>query len=71
MDPTSRDMFKEDEDSVKFLQDETVQQKLATALTLQEVKVAEYDAIYYPGGCVYSVLNQERQPTILRSGMVP
>lgn len=64
-------MFKEDEDSVKFLQDATVQQKLATALTLQEVKVAGYDAIYYPGGCVYSVLRYEQQPMVLRSDMDP
>lgn len=63
-------MFKEDEDSVKFLQDDTVQQKLAATLTLQEVKVAEYDAIYYPGGYVFSVLDHERRPTIRRSGTV-
>jgi len=50
VDAGSVEAFKGDEDSVKFLQDETVMQKLAKAITLHEVKVSDYDAIFYPGG---------------------
>lgn len=50
MDPTSVEQFKEDEESVKFLQDETVKQKLATALVLSTVKISDYDVIFYVGG---------------------
>ncbi|KAF6766129.1 ThiJ/PfpI [Ephemerocybe angulata] len=33
-----------------FLKDETVKQKLATAMKLSEVDPADYDAVFYPGG---------------------
>lgn len=42
-------MFTDDE-SVKFLNDETVKTKLANAKRLTEVKADDYDAIFYVGG---------------------
>ena len=39
-----------DDESVKFLQDETVTQKFAQAKKLSEVNVADYAAIFYVGG---------------------
>ncbi|KAG6825935.1 hypothetical protein H0H92_001804 [Tricholoma furcatifolium] len=39
-----------DEGCVKFLQDETVNAKLANAKKLTEVNVKDYDAIFYVGG---------------------
>lgn len=39
-----------DEESVKFLVDPEVKAKLATAKRLSDVKVADYDAIFYVGG---------------------
>ncbi|KAF9534873.1 class I glutamine amidotransferase-like protein [Crepidotus variabilis] len=39
-----------DEESVKFLKDETVIQKLATAKKLTEVNSKDYDAVFYVGG---------------------
>ena len=39
-----------DEQSVGFLQDEEVKQKLANALVLSTVSVNNYDAIFYVGG---------------------
>jgi len=39
-----------DNESVKFLQDETVKAKLANAKKLTEVKASDYDAVFYPGG---------------------
>ncbi|KAF5337050.1 hypothetical protein D9611_003118 [Ephemerocybe angulata] len=33
-----------------FLKDETVKQKLASAMKLSEVDPADYDAVFYPGG---------------------
>lgn len=42
-------MFKDDE-SVKFLRDETVVKKLATAKKLSEVDPSQYDAVFYVGG---------------------
>lgn len=50
VDAKSVELFKEDEEAVKFLQDEIVQQKLASALVLQDVKISDYDAVFYPGG---------------------
>jgi len=52
LDPTSARIFKEDPDSIKFLADETVQQKLASALLLRDVKLSDYDVLYYVGGSV-------------------
>jgi len=49
LDQGSVQMFK-DEGSVKFLNDETVKAKLATAKTLSEVDVEAYDAVFYVGG---------------------
>jgi putative intracellular protease/amidase len=42
-------MFTDDE-SVKFLQDKTVQDKFANAKKLSDVSVNDYDAIFYIGG---------------------
>ncbi|KAK2466169.1 hypothetical protein APHAL10511_001811 [Amanita phalloides] len=39
-----------DDESVKFLKDETVRVKLANAKKLSEVNVKDYDAIFYVGG---------------------
>ncbi|KAF8320728.1 class I glutamine amidotransferase-like protein [Clavulina sp. PMI_390] len=50
LDPTSVEGFKDDEESTKFLNDDAVKQKLATALPLKDVKVGDYDVIFYVGG---------------------
>jgi len=42
--------FAEDKGSAKFLNDETVKEKLAKAKKLADVKVSDYDAIFYVGG---------------------
>lgn len=42
-------MFTDDE-SVKFVNDETIKAKLANAKKLSEVNVKDYDAVYYVGG---------------------
>ena len=42
-------MYKDDQ-SVAFLSDETVKQKLAAAKKLSDVNASEYDAIFYVGG---------------------
>ncbi|KAK7696030.1 hypothetical protein QCA50_000671 [Cerrena zonata] len=49
VDEGSVQMFKDDE-SVKFLQDETVKSKLASTKKLSDVNVKDYDAIFYVGG---------------------
>lgn len=43
-------MFKEDKESIQFLNDETVKQKLASAKKISEVQSKDYDAIFYVGG---------------------
>ncbi|PFH51466.1 hypothetical protein AMATHDRAFT_142559 [Amanita thiersii Skay4041] len=50
VDQRSIEAFAKDEDSVKFLSDETVKAKLANAKKLTEVNVQTYDAIFYVGG---------------------
>ncbi|KAI0347107.1 ThiJ/PfpI [Trametopsis cervina] len=50
IDPSSVDSYKEDEESVKFLNDETVKAKLASAKPLSAVSADDYDAIFYVGG---------------------
>jgi len=35
---------------VRFLNDDVVKSKLASALPLSEVDASKYDAIFYPGG---------------------
>ncbi|KAF7332171.1 Glutathione-independent glyoxalase HSP31 [Mycena kentingensis (nom. inval.)] len=42
--------FAGDAESVKFLNDETVKSKLASAKKLSDLKVDDYDAIFYVGG---------------------
>ncbi|KAG2013718.1 hypothetical protein CC2G_010597 [Coprinopsis cinerea AmutBmut pab1-1] len=42
--------FEKDAESVKFLNNETVKQKLASAHKLSDINVANYDAIFYVGG---------------------
>jgi putative intracellular protease/amidase len=39
-----------DDESVKFLKDSTVKDKLANAKKLSDVRVNDYDAIFYIGG---------------------
>ncbi|KAJ7733831.1 class I glutamine amidotransferase-like protein [Mycena olivaceomarginata] len=43
-------MYEKDQESVKFLADETVKAKLANAKKLSEVSAKDYDAVYYIGG---------------------
>ncbi|TEB36550.1 ThiJ/PfpI [Coprinellus micaceus] len=50
LDPRSVEPYKDDKESVSFLEDETVKQKLANAKKLSEVNVKDYDAIFYVGG---------------------
>ena len=42
--------FEDDEDSVKFLNDENVKAKFERAFKLSDVSVDNYDAIFYVGG---------------------
>jgi putative intracellular protease/amidase len=49
VDEGSVKMFKDDE-SVKFLKDETVKEKFAKAKKLSEVNASDYAAIFYVGG---------------------
>ncbi|KAG8899421.1 hypothetical protein FRB99_006722 [Tulasnella sp. 403] len=49
VDPSSVENFKDDE-SVKFLSDDVVKQKLANALRVKDVNPSDYDAIFYVGG---------------------
>lgn len=39
-----------DEESVKFLKDDTVKAKLKNAKKLSDINVKDYDAIFYIGG---------------------
>ncbi|KAK7444751.1 hypothetical protein VKT23_015068 [Stygiomarasmius scandens] len=50
IDSGSVKLFAEDKLSVQFLNDETVKSKLANAKKLSDVKVEDYDAIFYIGG---------------------
>ncbi|KAF7792899.1 hypothetical protein EIP86_004001 [Pleurotus ostreatoroseus] len=50
VDPGSVQTYKNDAQSVDFLKDETIKQKLAAAKTLSEVSVNDYDAVFYVGG---------------------
>ncbi|KAJ7810801.1 class I glutamine amidotransferase-like protein [Mycena olivaceomarginata] len=46
----NKQMYEKDQESVKFLADETVKAKLANAKKLSEVSAKDYDAVYYIGG---------------------
>jgi len=50
VDERSVQMFAEDQDSIDFLNNETVKSKLANAKKLSEVQAKDYDAIFYVGG---------------------
>ncbi|KAF6766776.1 ThiJ/PfpI [Kalmanozyma brasiliensis GHG001] len=54
LDQSSVDAFKNDEDSVKFLNDSEAQEWVSNTKTLSSIDptsaVSEYDAIFYPGG---------------------
>ncbi|KAJ7091004.1 class I glutamine amidotransferase-like protein [Mycena epipterygia] len=50
IDPTSAKLFASDAECTKFLADEEVQRKLASAKKLSEVSSKDYDAIFYVGG---------------------
>ncbi|KAJ6520943.1 ThiJ/PfpI [Mycena capillaripes] len=49
IDENSVKMFESDEECTKFLADETVKSKLASAKPLSEVSSKDYDAIFYVG----------------------
>jgi len=49
-------MALDDEIAASFLKDQTVQAKLASALTLEQVDPSNYVAVFYPGGYVTSIL---------------
>lgn len=66
VDEGSVEMFKDDE-SVKFLQDATVTEKLATAKKLSEVNPSQYDAVFYVGGHG-PVLDLATDPTNIKVG---
>jgi len=50
LDPDSVKPYESDAECVKFLADETVKSKFASAKTLSEVSSKDYDAIFYVGG---------------------
>ncbi|KAF7358179.1 Glutathione-independent glyoxalase HSP31 [Mycena venus] len=50
IEPTSITLFASDAECTKFLADEEVQRKLASAKKLSEVSSKDYDAIFYVGG---------------------
>ncbi|KAF7290357.1 DJ-1 protein-PfpI domain-containing protein [Mycena chlorophos] len=50
LDPSSAENFAEDPECIRWLADETVKAKFASAKKLSEVDVNAYDAIFYPGG---------------------
>ncbi|KAF7351275.1 ThiJ/PfpI [Mycena sanguinolenta] len=43
-------LFESDPECIKFLADETVKSKLASAKKLSEINSKDYDAVFYPGG---------------------
>ncbi|KAH8806909.1 class I glutamine amidotransferase-like protein [Flagelloscypha sp. PMI_526] len=49
IDPLSVETFK-DEDSLKFLSDPVIQEKLVNAKRIADVKAEDYDGIFYVGG---------------------
>ncbi|KAG8778007.1 hypothetical protein FRC15_011009 [Serendipita sp. 397] len=50
IDPGSVESFKEDEESMKFLNDTEVKSKMDTCKSLTQVDSSEYDAVFYVGG---------------------
>nr|GAT46294.1 predicted protein [Mycena chlorophos] len=50
LDPSSAKNFAEDPECIKWLADDTVKAKFASAKKLSTVDVKAYDAIFYPGG---------------------
>jgi len=50
IDPRSEEVEAQTKFTHRFDQDQTLQQKLAHTLKLSEVKAADYDAVFYPGG---------------------
>jgi putative intracellular protease/amidase len=50
LDPRSVEQFKEDPDCARFLEDPEVKEKFANAIQLSQVRVEEYDAVFFPGG---------------------
>jgi len=50
IDEGSVEAFKADDESVQFLADPEVKEKFAAAKKLSDVKVADYDVIFYVGG---------------------
>lgn len=50
IDPRSQSEANQTEATKRFNQDETAQQRIATTAKLSEIKAADYDAVFYPGG---------------------
>ena len=50
IDPKSADPSSATEDTKRFDNDKTLQEKLANTIKLAEVNQADYDAVFYPGG---------------------
>jgi len=58
LDPASVELFKEDKESIEFLKDAKVKQLLQTAVPLKDVKIEEFDAVFWVGGYA-SILSVE------------
>ncbi|KLO14932.1 class I glutamine amidotransferase-like protein [Schizopora paradoxa] len=73
LDPVSEKNYTDDQ-SAGFLQDKTVQDKLANAKTLDKVDTDEYIALFYPGGSgpvldlAFDLKNAEIATKFYRSG---
>jgi putative intracellular protease/amidase len=50
IDPTSADPNSATEDTKRFDDDSALQEKLAKTVKLADIKEADYDAVFYPGG---------------------
>lgn len=50
IDPKSEAPESQTDDTRRFFSDKALQQKLATTVPLSQVKAADYDAVFYPGG---------------------
>ncbi|KAH7099223.1 ThiJ/PfpI [Auriculariales sp. MPI-PUGE-AT-0066] len=76
VDAISVKLAKDDASATKFLTDETVQAKLANAMTLDQVDPLRYDAVFYPGGhgpvidLPFNALNAKIASTIFQNGKI-
>ncbi|KAH7101219.1 ThiJ/PfpI [Auriculariales sp. MPI-PUGE-AT-0066] len=76
LDPTSVAAAKDDAEAQKFLKDETVLAKLASAKKLSEVDPADFSAVFYPGGhgpvidLPFDAVNIKLANTFFQSGKI-